>query len=326
MGRHLEGHRRHLLIALGTALLLQLAFVTCYVVALSHPKPHEIPVAVVGAGPSTGTLIERLEGRVGSALDVRSAPTLGAAREAIDDQDIYAAIVPGGEKTTLYTAGAAGATIARVFEREAPVVARALGQHLETVDLKPLPAKDPNGLVVFYLALGCVIYGHIGALLAAQAAPVPPRIRVAALGSFSLASGLLLSLLVCDVLDALPTPFYVVAGIAALTIFTATLITTSLLHVIRPLAMPLAVLILVILGNSGSGGAVAPDLLPGFFRFTGHWLPPGAAVTALRDTAYFPGHEHVRSFLVLGAWALTALVILLWHDLPRGRRPRGKTA
>jgi hypothetical protein len=257
---------------------------------------------------------------------VRSVASLDDARGLIDDQRIFAAIVPDRHATTLYLASAAGATISRVFERAAPQVARATGQRLQTVDLKPLPEKDPNGLVAFYLTLGCVIYGYISAILAAQAAPVPPHVRVAALGAFSLTSGLLLATLVCEVLGALPAPFLVVAGIAALAMFVATSLTTMLLHVIRPLAMPLAILLLVILGNSGSGGAVAPDLLPGFFRFVGHWLPPGAAVTALRDAAYFPGHEHVRPYLVLAAWAMAPLAVLAWHALPRGAGPRGSRA
>jgi ABC-type multidrug transport system permease subunit len=65
-----------------------------------------------------------------------------------------------------------------------------------------------------------------------------------------------------------------------------------------------------ILGNSASGGAVSPPLLPAPFAFISQWLPSGATVTALRDAIYFRGYQHVRPVAVLAGWA--AVLFTAW--------------
>ena len=62
-------------------------------------------------------------------------------------------------------------------------------------------------------------------------------------------------------------------------------------------------LFFVVLGNSSSGGAVSPPLLPAPFAFLSQWLPSGATVTSLRDAIYYPSYQHARPLLVLAAWA-----------------------
>ena len=70
-------------------------------------------------------------------------------------------------------------------------------------------------------------------------------------------------------------------------------------------------LFFVVLGNSSSGGAVSPPLLPGPFAFISQWLPSGATVTSLRDAIYFPGFQHARPVFVLAAWAATFFTAML---------------
>lgn len=59
--------------------------------------------------------------------------------------------------------------------------------------------------------------------------------------------------------------------------------------------------------------AVDPSLLPPFYEFMGRWMPTGAAVNAIRDPAYFPGHVHAEPYIVFGAWFVvtTALFVTL---------------
>jgi hypothetical protein len=77
-------------------------------------------------------------------------------------------------------------------------------------------------------------------------------------------------------------------------------------------------LFFVILGNSSSGGAVSPPLLPAPFAFVSQWLPSGATVTALRDAIYFGDYQHVRPLGVLAVWA-TAL-FAAWMIVARRRQ------
>jgi hypothetical protein len=62
-------------------------------------------------------------------------------------------------------------------------------------------------------------------------------------------------------------------------------------------------LFFVVLGNSSSGGAVAPPLLPRPFAFVSQWLPSGATVTALRNAVYFHAYQHAQPIAVLATWA-----------------------
>jgi hypothetical protein len=74
-------------------------------------------------------------------------------------------------------------------------------------------------------------------------------------------------------------------------------------------------LFFVILGNTSSGGAVSPSLLPAPFAFISQWLPSGATVTALRDAVYFNDYQHVRPIAVLLVWA--AALFAAWLVVAR---------
>jgi hypothetical protein len=76
-------------------------------------------------------------------------------------------------------------------------------------------------------------------------------------------------------------------------------------------------LFIVILGNTSSGGAVSPPLLPPPYAFISQWLPSGATVTALRDAVYFPDHQHVHPIAVLVSWA--AALFVEWLAVARRR-------
>ena len=87
-----------------------------------------------------------------------------------------------------------------------------------------------------------------------------------------------------------------------------------------PAGLGVAALLFVVLGNPGSGNASAPELLPGFWRVAGQFLPPGAGGQALRDVAYFDGHALLIPAVVLAGWALFGAARLLIGR--RARRPQ----
>jgi hypothetical protein len=55
--------------------------------------------------------------------------------------------------------------------------------------------------------------------------------------------------------------------------------------------------------------ARARDLLPSFWRALIQALPPGAAVTSLRDVVYFDGHGSMRALIVLVLYALVGFAV-----------------
>jgi hypothetical protein len=73
----------------------------------------------------------------------------------------------------------------------------------------------------------------------------------------------------------------------------------------------------LLLGNPLSGLTSAPELLPAGWGALGQMLPPGAAGTALRSTAYFDGAGATTSLWVLTAWFVVGVALML---LPVRRR------
>jgi hypothetical protein len=68
-----------------------------------------------------------------------------------------------------------------------------------------------------------------------------------------------------------------------------------------------AILTLLLLGLSSAGGAVTYQLEPGFYGALSQLLPPGAALTAVRNVEYFDWAGTLAPLLVLGAWAAGGL-------------------
>ena len=89
-----------LIVALCVVLFVQALFVTSYIGALHHPRPHRVPLGVVGSSP--------LPAAVGQAfsLKLRQYPSESAALAAIDHRKIDGAFVagPGGARLVVVPA------------------------------------------------------------------------------------------------------------------------------------------------------------------------------------------------------------------------------
>jgi hypothetical protein len=68
----------------------------------------------------------------------------------------------------------------------------------------------------------------------------------------------------------------------------------------------LAILALMLLGVSSAGGAVTYQFEPGFYGGISQLLPPGAALTAVRNVEYFDWAATLAPLLVLGAFGRSA--------------------
>ena len=60
---------------------------------------------------------------------------------------------------------------------------------------------------------------------------------------------------------------------------------------------------------SSAGGAVTYEFEPGFYGAVSQLLPPGAALTAVRNVQYFDWAATLTPLLVLGAWAAGGLAL-----------------
>ncbi|WP_433430555.1 ABC transporter permease [Nonomuraea sp. CA-141351] len=302
-------------------------FAGSYTYAMASPTPHHLPVAVVGVTAETvrgKAFVEGLEKSLEASLVLRFYPTYAEARQAIEEQRVFAVFVVRGADVNMDVSSASGASVAQLLTEEAPRVAARVGVRLTVRDVKPLQRADPRGLAIFYITLAAVIIGFTGAAqLSANAADLNAGERIAftavyaALGAFAIVA------IVDWLLGALDLPVPESWLILALTTFTTGMVFTMFNTFLGRWAMLPTWGLMVLLGNPSSGGAVSWPLLPSPLGAIGRWLPPGASVNAQHTAVYFRGHQSLMPFLVLAGWALVSCVVfLIWRQRHPGGRPR----
>ena len=296
-------------IALGTL------FVASYMLTLGHPVPHRIDTAVVGS--PTSHAVAALERATRGSVVFHTYPSVTAARRALDAQQVYAALDLTLRPPRLYVASAAGASVSRTLE-----AAFAGDPQIQVVDTHPLPPSDPQGLDVFYLVLATTILGFTTVFqVRAHAGGLGYGSWTAFVLAFALAASLVLTLVAGPVLHRLSLPIAESWGILALQALTVAAFASTMGVLLGRWAIVPTWLLFVVLGNSSSGGAVSPPLLPHPYRIISQWLPSGATVTATRNAVYFHADQHVQPVAVLAAWAAMCLGAMLVVSHWRGRSP-----
>jgi Protein of unknown function (DUF3533) len=282
-------------------------FLTTYTLALGDPVPRRIDAALVGDPATHARTVDAVQQVADSSLAFRRYGSAAAARQALDLQRVYTALDLRSARPTLYVASAAGASVARVLERIS-----ASDPQIRVVDTHPLAPSDPNGVDIFYLMLVATIVGFITVFqLRANAGGLPLRHWTAFIIALALVAALVLTLVAGPVLGRLPVPVAATWGLLALHVLAVASFASLMSVWIGRWAIVPTWLFFVVLGNSSSGGAVSPPLLPEPFAFVSQWLPSGATVSSLRDAIYFPGYEHARPIVVLTAWAAGLFIVML---------------
>ncbi|MFI9237279.1 ABC transporter permease [Streptomyces sp. NPDC053079] len=300
-------------------------FAGSYTYAMANPTPHSVPTAVTGVpAPEVerGAFVQGMEKALGAELKLHHYATYEAARNAVEEQKVYAILREGPGAAELDVSGASGATVAQLLSETAPQVGRAMGVPVTVKDINPLQKGDPRGLALFYITLAAVIVGFVGAIqLSVHAFDLNPAERIAFTAGYALLGGFTIAAVVDWGLGALRLPFVESWLILALTMFTSGMVFSMFNVLIGRWAMLPTWGLLVLLGNPSSGGAVSWPLLPSLLGSIGRWLPPGASVNAQHTAVYFGEHQHLFPFAVLAVWAaVSCTVFWTWrHRHPGGR-------
>lgn len=281
------------------AVVMGALFVASYSLALGDPVPHHIDAAIVGNPAANAQTVRAVQHVAQDSLAFNSYTSVAAALQAIDLQQVYAALDVSSARPTLYVASAAGASVARVLERIS-----ATDPRVRVVDTHPLQPHDPSGVEIFYLMLVSTVVGFITVFqVRANAGALSSRTQTAFVVALALAASLVFALIDGPLLDRLSLPVAAVWGILALQLLAVASFASLMSSLIGRWAIVPTWLFFTILGNSANGGAVAPPLLPRPFAFVSQWLPSGATVNALRDAVYFRDYQHVQPLAVLATWA-----------------------
>lgn len=285
---------------------IQVGFVFCLSYPPLHAAPHDLPIGVAGPASAVQQLSAPLAGQRG-VFNVHSYPDANAARAAIENRDIYGAIVVTHSGPALLVASAADARIAQLLRARA---SRLGGGHTVPVtDVVPGSPKDPAGagslttllpLVLLSIAMGAVL-GVVDKrswrlLLWCAGASVAAGAAVAGVSS---------------ALGIFTGSYWPDAGAFALLVFALSSVSAGLsrVAVLRPLEGLLA-LVMLFIGIPSAGATVPPELLAQPWRAIGPYLPPAATLDTLRGVTFFDGAAIGAPLAVLAGWSALGLILL----------------
>jgi hypothetical protein len=316
------GH--HVVLIAGCTALLVAVAVTMFAWPSARLQPRDLPVGIVGNSASS---LDRALG-AGDGFAVHHYVDVSAARAAIEDRAVYGAFAPDANTVTVYVASAAGPTVTQQLEAVGDQVAAHTGTAAQVVDVVPTSAEDPRGVVLGSAVLPLVLGGEIiGVIVALLIGVRPARHQIVALVAASMTAGAAVYAIAQGWLGALPHEPLATWGVLGLLLFAISSTTAGLFALLGVRGIGAAAATMIFVGNPFSGVTSAPDLLPGPAGWLGRLLPPGAAGTLLRSTAYFDGHGALVPASVLSAWALAgaAAIVIGYHRLPRGSHERAAT-
>lgn len=277
--------------------------------------PRDLPVGVAGPAQATAPVKAHLSERDG-AFEVHTYAGAAAARTAIEEREVYGAVVATPRGPELLVASAAGPGVAQLL---AEAVGGQAGRPVPTEDVVPLPAADPRGSTlnssVLPLSLAGIVAGALTTLLGLRGGRA-----VLAVAGTSAVVGLVAAAVADSWLGALTGDWWAEAGALGLTVLAGAAGVAGLAAVLGRPGMGLGSLLVMLLGNPFSGVSSAPELLPEPVGTLGQWLPPGAGGSLVRSLAYFDGNGGAGPLAVLTGWALVGLTLVLLGPLLGRRR------
>jgi hypothetical protein len=317
----LSPENRKLVIALVGVLAVVFIFVSSNVAANHEPRPHDLPIGAVGPPQLVSATARQLDRRAPGAFQILGYRSLAAARTAILHRTVYGAFDPG-PPPSLLVADAASLPVATLLQETFTPAARAQGAPLMVYDLVPLPPTDPAGGTAFSATLSLIIAGVLGSsILYVVTQRRALAVHLSAVMALGIGAGLLTAVATNVVVGAFTGQFLAIWGVAALFVLALAL---PIAFFQRLLGLPgtgVGLVVFIVVGDPSSGGATAPQLLPDPWRAISQALPPGAAVTAMRDVVYFHGYGASRALIVLGSYAALGAILAIITDRIRTGAP-----
>jgi hypothetical protein len=302
--RSLAPDDRRLLAASLGVLAAVFALVSSNVAANHSPKPHDVPIGIVGTPAVINAAAAEL-GRVArGAFKVRAYPSLTAAKTAVLHRSVYGAFQPV-PSPVLLTASAASPAVAGLLQRTFARLADRSGRAPAVHDAVPLPESDSSGATTFSAILSLIIVGLAGTTMVyTLTRHRPEAFRLVVTAALGIGAGLITALVTNVLVGAFPDHFFAVWAVAALFVLAIGMSIAAVQVIVGIPGTVIGAILFLVIGNPASGGSSAPELLPHFWRTLSQVLPPGAAVTSMRDVVYFHGHGSTHALIVLALYAV----------------------
>lgn len=317
--RSLSPDDRKLLVASLGVLVAVFALVLSNVAANHSPKPHGLPIGIVGTPAVADAARAELARAAPGAFEVHTYRSLTSARTGVLHRSVYGAFQPI-PSPVLLVATAASPPVAALLERTFASVAGRSRRPLAVNDLVPLPSSDSSGATSYSAILSLIIVGLAGtSVVFILTRHRPEGVRVVLTVILGVGAGLITALVTDVLVGAFHDHFFQVWGVTTLFVLAIGLPIAAFQVIFGIAGTAIGAVLFLVIGNPASGGSSAPQLLPGFWRTLSQLLPPGAAVTSMRDVVYFNGHGSSQALIVLAVYAvLGAAVAMIAYRLRGG--------
>jgi hypothetical protein len=306
------GHRPSPWIAVLAVPVIVAIALSTFAWSAANLEPRDLSLGMAGPAEATGPVEAMLAERNG-AFDVHRYADAAAATEAIEDREVYGAVVGAPDGLTLLLASAASPTVATLLRENlaAPEVT--------VLDVVPADPDDPRGAAFASMILPFVLAGIIAGVIVSLLGR-PGLKQVGILAATAAASGLVTIVIVQSWLGIIEGPWLLNAAVVALAVLAIASVIAGLNALTGPPGIALGALLIVFVGNPWSGIASAPELLPKAAGFIGQLLPPGAGGNLLRNTAFFDGAGGGGQLAVLLVWTALGLGAIMAGAAMQGRR------
>lgn len=298
--------------------IVGLIFVLVFVALFHAPKPHSLPVGIIGAQEQVSALTSELEETNPGSFDVHSLST-GEARQALERREIFG--IYNAQTAELQLAGANGPSATGLLTNAFTSIAHHDGEELSVTDIVPTSENDSYGLSTFYAGFGVVLAGFLfGQLTYAMAPMLPLRRRLLSISIFAVVNGAAVALIAGRFgFGALPGNLAAVGLVIALLAGAIAISTVTIIRLVGQFGSMIAAVLLLILGNATGGGTLPIAFLPSWLQWLSEVLPVGVGIQAIKGISYFNGSGFTAGIYVPLIWIALCIAILASKDIKAKR-------
>jgi hypothetical protein len=306
-------------------LLLLFALIGLIGSAIRDPRPHDIPVGLVGPAAAVQQMSTSFGSAAPGAFKFTSYATEADARAALDARTVDGFLVVG-PSPQLVLAGAAGDASTGVMTAAFTNALKAQGATLTVETVHPFATGDAHGLILFFVVVAVIVSALVSqALVFATANDAGFGERLVVVITFSVLAGLVGMGTATWLAGDYGSGFWAAVGLVTLAAAAVGAVVAGLARLFGPPGLALAALVVVLLDLVSSGGPVGSQLLPDFYRWLAPWMPAGQLYSSLRSALYFDGAALGTPLAVLAAWLVGGLVLMSLGEVVHSRR-RADTA
>jgi hypothetical protein len=258
-------------------------------------EPHDLPVGVVG-----GELAQAGD----LPIEATSYDTRADAVQAIEEREVYGALVLDDSAPEVLVAGAGSAAATAIVEG----IGAQLGATPTITDVVPLTEDDPSGAGLSAMGFPLVLGGIVGGVLVSLLVAGVTR-RLLALGVYAVVAGLLAAVVTGPLLGIAAGGFAITALVLAVAMLGTASTVVGLNALIGAPGIGVGAVLTMLVANPISGGTTPYQFIAGPFGEIGQYFVPGAAQSLFREVSYFPDASSLHEWLVLLAWVLAGVLL-----------------